>query len=237
MDDLMAIAASGMQHDLLRMESISQNMANALTPGYKKHIVVGAPFAQQIDAGLAQQCAGAQPALTIDPSAATFRYTGSAQDAAIEGGEFFEVASPHGAAFTRQSGFHTDARGRLVGAQGWPVIGSGGEIVLTGAYTVEANGDIRQGDQVVAKLKLTRFENPAALTPLGGGLYRQGEAVVADAVAPARIRLGYQENSNVNSSQEMVRLTETVRHFEALQKIIQGYDESLEKTIRKLGEF
>jgi len=238
MDDLIAIAASGMQHDLQRMEGISQNLANARTPGYKRQIVVGTPFAQQVDTAMTQlAAANSQSAHSIDPSAATLRYTGSIQDVAIEGGEFFEVAGPQGVAYTRQSGFHTDARGRLVGEHGWPVMGSGGEIILTGPYTIEANGDIRQGDQVVARLKLTRFENAAALTPLGGGLYRQGAATVVDAVASARLRLGYQENSNVNSSQEMVRLTETVRHFESLQKIIQGYDDSLEKTIRKLGEF
>jgi flagellar basal-body rod protein FlgF len=238
MDDLMAIAASGMQHDLLRMGSISQNLANVRTPGYKKQIVVSTPFAQQVDTAMAQLGQGGAPStLSIDPAAATLRYTGNIQDIAIEGGEFFEVASAQGVAYTRQGGFHTDARGRLVGEHGWPVMGSGGEIVLTGAYTIEANGDVRQGEQVVARLKLTRFDNPAALAPLGGGLYRQGAATVADAMAPARLRLGYQENSNVNSPQEMVRLTETVRHFESLQKIIQGYDDSLEKTIRKLGEF
>lgn len=236
--DIIAIAASGMQHDLLRMESISQNIANVRTPGYKKQISVAAPFAQQVDGALAQLVNGRAPAtLTIDPSAATLRYTGDARDAAIEGSEFFEIATPNGVAFTRQSGFHTDARGRLVGAQGWPVMGRGGEITLTGAYTIDANGDVRQGDQVIGRLNLTRFENPSDLIPLGGGLYRQGAARAVDAVVPAKIRLGYEENSNVNSSQEMVRLTETVRHFESLQKIIQGYDDSLEKTIRKLGEF
>jgi len=234
----MAISASGMQHDLLRMETISQNLANVRTPGYKKQIAVGAPFAQQVDAAMAQPANERAPVLlTIDPSAATLRYTGNVQDAAIEGSEFFEVAGPNGVAFTRQSGFHTDARGRLVGAQGWPVMGRGGEITLTGAYVIDANGDVRQGDQVVGRLNLTRFENPADLIPLGGGLYRQGAAKVVDGGASAKIRLGYEENSNVNSAQEMVRLTETVRHFESLQKIIQGYDDSLEKTIRKLGEF
>jgi flagellar basal body rod protein FlgG len=236
--DIMAIAASGMQQDLLRMESISQNMANVRTPGYKKQIVVGAPFAQQVDLAMTQPASDRPPvALSIDPSAATMRYTGNVRDAAIEGGEFFEIAGPNGVAFTRQSGFHTDARGRLVGAQGWPVMGRGGEITLTGAYTIDANGDVRQGEQVVGRLNLTRFENPADLIPVGGGMYRQGAARVVDGATTAKIRLGYEENSNVNSPQEMVRLTETVRHFESLQKIIQGYDDSLEKTIRKLGEF
>ena len=48
---------------------------------------------------------------------------------------------------------------------------------------------------------------------------------------------GFLEGSNVSSPQEMVRLSETVRHFESMQRIVQGYDESLEKSIRKLGEF
>jgi flagellar basal-body rod protein FlgF len=236
--DIMAIAANGMQYDLLRMESISHNLANTRTPGYKKQITLGAPFAQRVDVAMMPLSMDPPPVtLTIDPSIATLRYTGNVQDVAIEGGEFFEVASPNGVAFTRQSGFHTDTRGRLVGAQGWPVMGTGGEITLTGAYAIDVNGDVRQGDRVVGRLNLTRFENPADLIPLGGGLYRQGAAKMMDAVVPAKIRLGYEENSNVNSPQEMVRLTETVRHFESLQKIIQGYDESLEKTIRKLGEF
>lgn len=240
--DVMAIAASGMQHDLQRMETISQNMANVLTPGYKKQIVTGTSFAGQVDSGLGQSAAGAQPAVTlsIDPSAGTLRYTGNAQDIAIDGPDFFEIAGKDGPAYTRQGGFHTDVRGRLVSAAGWPVMGASGEIVLTGAYAIDPNGDVRQGDRVVARLKMVRFANPEAMLPLGGGTYGQGGASLAEQGAaglPASVRVGYQENSNVSSPQEMVRLTETVRHFESLQRIMQGYDDSLEKTIRKLGEF
>jgi len=35
----------------------------------------------------------------------------------------------------------------------------------------------------------------------------------------------------------MVRLTETLRHFESMQKVFQGYDEMMENALRKLGEF
>jgi len=245
--DVMAVAASGMQHDLQRMETISQNMANVLTPGYKKQIVTGSSFAGQVDNGLGRAAGGmvatgAYPAvsLSIDPSAGTLRYTGNAQDVAIDGPDFFEIAGQDGPAYTRQGGFRTDVRGRLVNAAGLPVMGASGEIVLTGAYAIDPNGDVRQGDRVVARLKMVRFANPEALVPLGGGAYGQGGARLAEQGAlgtPASVRVGYQENSNVSSPQEMVRLTETVRHFESLQKIMQGYDESLEKTIRKLGEF
>jgi flagellar basal body rod protein FlgG len=229
-----------MQSDLQRLETISQNMANVLTPGYKKQVVTSASFAGQVAAGLAQPPLAAGPALaslSIDPAAGTLRYTGNPQDVAIDGDAFFELAGPQGPAYTRQGGFHVDVRGRLVGAQGYPVMGTGGEIVLSGPYSIDANGDVRQGDHVLARLKLVSFSNPAALQPQGGGSYRQGGALPAPPAAPVSVRTGYQENSNVNSSQEMVRLTETVRHFEAMQKIMQGYDDSLEKTIRKLGEF
>lgn len=236
--DVMAIAGGGMQQDLLRMETISQNLANVLTPGYKKQVLSGHSFAQQVSGGLAGVAASTSTSTrTIDASAGTVRYTGLALDVAVVGGEFFEVAGPDGPAYTRQGSFHTDVRGRLVTAQGMPVIGMNGEILVTGPFIIDANGDIRQDGRVAGRLKMVGFSNPGALEPAGAGLYRQGAATLAEqGVAPA-VRIGYQENSNVSSPQEMVRLTETVRHFEALQKIMQGYDETLEKTIRKLGEF
>jgi len=48
------------------------------------------------------------------------------------------------------------------------------------------------------------------------------------------VRQGYVENSNVASMTEMVRLVETMRHFESAQKVIQGYDEMLEKSLQIL---
>jgi len=128
-------------------------------------------------------------------------------------------------------------RGQLVTAQGMPVMGQSGEIVVTGPFVIDANGDVKQDGRVAGRLKMVSFANPGALEPAGGGLYRQGAATLAEQSTAPAVRIGYQENSNVSSPQEMVRLTETVRHFEALQKIMQGYDETLEKTIRKLGEF
>src|SRR6202007_2610015 len=106
-------------------------------------------------------------------------------------------------------------------------MGTGGEVLVNGPYTIDSKGEVRQGDQVVARLKLVRFANPEALLPQGEGMYAQGAARPAEQAAGApTLRVGFQENSNVNSAQEMVRLTETVRHFEALQKIIQGYDDA-----------
>ena len=53
----------------------------------------------------------------------------------------------------------------------------------------------------------------------------------------SRVRQGHLENSNVVTVGEMVAVIETMRHFEANQKLIQGYDEMLDRAIRTLGEF
>lgn len=238
------IAAIGMQNDLARMDTISHNLANVLTPGYKKQISVSRAFSAQMDEGLAganpssAKPATSAPTIALDASAGTLRYTNNPHDVAIDGEGFFEIAGPDGLAYTRQGNLRADAQGRLVGAQGLPVMGMGGEIMVTNApITVDANGDVRQGDRLAGRLKVVRFANPGALTPAGGGMYTSANARLAEAGKDGTVKAGYLENSNVNSPQEMVRMTETVRHFEALQKIMQGYDEALDKTFRKLGEF
>jgi flagellar basal-body rod protein FlgG len=50
------------------------------------------------------------------------------------------------------------------------------------------------------------------------------------------VRQGFLENSNVSSTYEMTSLLQTMRHFESMQKIAQGYDDMLGTAIRKLGE-
>lgn len=243
--DLMTIASIGMQNDLLRLEGISQNLANVLTPGYKRQVTTGASFQVQLNTALGQpqalalSGASAKAAhVSLDTSMGALKYTGSKQDVAIEGDSFFEVVSPNGLAYTRQGSMHVDVFGRLVSAAGLPLMGVGGEITLTGApFSIAANGDVQQGDRIAGRLKRVKFENASDLVPLGNGIYDAGNAKMLDKQSTEPLRVGFQENSNVSSPQEMVRLTETVRHFESLQKIVQGYDDSLEKVIRKLGEF
>lgn len=243
--DLMTIAAVGMQNDLQRMGTISQNLANVTTPGYKKQVSLVRAFALEM-AGLQAttlgvgnaQGLGMSAPLSIDASAGPLRPSTNLQDIAIEGDSFFEVATAEGPAFTRQGALRVDLKGTLVGSQGLPIMGSGGEIGMTNApFTIAANGNVEQGGRAVGRIRRVRFDKPASLSPMGNGMYAQGGARVLDVQSGDPVRVGFQEGSNVSSPQEMVRLTETVRHFEALQKIVQGYDDSLEKAIRKLGDF
>ena len=242
--DALAIASIGMQADLARMESISQNAANSLTPAYKRQVATTPSFAVQVaqaESARAPQVRF-QPApaisLAVDPSTGSMRPTGNAQDVAIEGPAFFEVATPDGPAYTKLGNLRADVQGRLVVGANLPVMGTGGEIRVANApFSVAANGEVRQEGRIVGRLKLVAFEQPRQMLAAGGALYLAGQAKAQDAPAGATLRTGFLEGSNVNTPQEMVRMTETVRHFEALQKLVQGYDGMLENSIRKLGEF
>ncbi len=239
-----------MQADLARLGSISHNTANVLTQGFKRHITITPGFAAQVQQGVLQ--GGLQnPALTIqpsaiaavqtmiDPSTGALRHTGNGQDVVIEGPAFFEVATPTGLAYTKAGSLRIDVQGRLVNLQDIPVMGVGGEIRLNNTpFTIAPNGDVAQDGNVAGRLKLVQFDHPEYLTPRGNGIYLAGSALeTLDVKTPSTLRTGFSEESNVSTPQEMVRLSETVRHFESLQRLVQGYDETLEKTIRKLGEF
>jgi flagellar basal-body rod protein FlgG len=232
-----------MQTDMARMERVAMNIANAQTPGYKREVVAAPAFAAQLSA--------AADALSVhtDQRPGTLKATGQALDLALSGPGWFEIATPEGIAYTRHGRFHVDAQGRLVTQQGHPVMGEGGEIVLLhGNATINVAGRVFEGTTEAgpagqraalapaAQLKLVQFDAAAPIRRLGEGLVLpQGEP------APARpgalqVRQGFLENSNVSHLHEMVRLLETVRHMESLQKVALGYDEMLGTSIRKLGE-
>jgi flagellar basal-body rod protein FlgF len=234
--DINAIAEVAMQNDAVRLDTISQNIANLSTSGYKRQVAAPVGFDTHLQrAGMQLR---ASRSLGIDPAAGALRPSTNANDVAIEGGGFFVVSSSDTYAYTRQGGLHVGVDGVLLGSQGLPIMGWGGAIRLNNSpFSVDSRGDVSQAGSVVGQIKIVQFEHGEKLIPLGNAMYAQGEATVADKLLGHSIRSGFLEASNVNSPQEMVRLSETLRHFEALQKVVQGYDESLEKTIRKLGDF
>jgi flagellar basal-body rod protein FlgG len=255
MPHVLAVALASMQQDMQRLDRVAQNLANATTPGYKREVVAARPFAEAVAAGLE----GGEPALPVGPAAGgvevladlrpgTVKVTGQPLDLAIAGDGFFEVATESGPAYTRQGSFQVDGRGRLVTAQGHAVMGRSGEILLTTRTPViDAAGNVTEPDATtgpaasapgtpVAQLRVVRMEEPRAARRIGEGLLLAGGRVTEVGEGQAGLRQGALENSNVSSVQEMVQLIQTMRHFESMQKVAQGYDEMLGAAIRKLGD-
>lgn len=254
MERIFAVALATMHNDQGRVERIALNLANVSTPGYKREVTGVRPFGQMLEAARPAAAAtasadggtAAAPTFQVltDARPGTLRMTGQPLDLALASDGWFEVMTESGPAYTRQGNFGVDARGRLVTASGLPVMGTSGEIVLgTRAPTIDEAGNVRDPSAAaaasaapLARLKVVRFQAPSALQRLGDGLVAAGADMTVVSDGSAQIRQGALENANVSSMHEMVQLIQTMRHFESMQKVVQGYDELLGMAIRKLGD-
>jgi len=241
MPNAIAIAAEGMQGDLRRLDAISQNIVNLATPGYRRTV----PPAQAFDNAMqaAQPAAPRAGALTephalLDLARGALRQTGKSFDLALGGEGYFELATTHGPAYTRAGDFRLDAMGKLVSSHGFAVQGVGGDIILNGAEAdIDTEGRIRQDGAVVAQLKIMRFESRTPFAKGPDGLLQTAGGSAGEIDRAPQVQTGHLEGSNVVPMREMVALMETTRHFEAVQKVFQGYDGMLGSAIQKLGEF
>jgi flagellar basal-body rod protein FlgF len=249
MTSITAITLNALVNDQTRIERVATNLANVQTPGYKRELWVERSAGP---GGFAQAMAGLQPddaavdptggvapsvtSLARDMRAATLRPTGRPLDLALAGAGYFEVATEQGPAYTRRGEFQVDSRGRLVTPQGHALLGVSGEITLNSDKpSIDATGRVLDGDRAVAQLRLLDIGTDQ-LRALGGGLFAAEGAVRELAAAQVAVRQGFLENANVDTAHEMVNLTTSVRHFEALLRVAQGRDEMLGTAIRKLGD-
>src|SRR4029077_9598288 len=147
--------------------------------------------------------------VVTDSRPGTLKATGQPLDVALTAPGYFEVTTPDGPAYTRAGQFRLDARGRLVTALGYPVMGVSGEIVLnTPNPVIEPNGQIRENNRQTAQLKIVQFEEPSSVERVGDGLVTSGGATRTLADSDVQLRQGFVENANVSSMHEMVQLIE-----------------------------
>jgi flagellar basal-body rod protein FlgF len=236
MDAVLSMVLASMQVDMARLDRVAMNIANAQTPGYKREVLSASSFAARVDA--------APASIHTDMRPGTLKATGQALDFALSGAGWFEVSTSQGPAYTRQGNFRPDAAGRLVTQQGHAVMGAAGEIVLpSGTPVVDAGGRLFAGSAgdrheraAIAQLRVVQFEPGTALQRIGDGLVVTQASPAPVPEAGLQVHQGFLENSNVSHMHEMVRLLESVRHLEAMQKVALGYEEMLGTSIRKLGE-
>jgi flagellar basal-body rod protein FlgF len=233
MTDLFAITEAALRADRGKLDSISQNVANANTQAYKRELYVEAPFDRQLIQ--AQQGAGRVANEVRDLSHGPLRQTGSPLHFAIEGDGWFQLQSPHGVLLTRDGSFQLDKQGRLVSAQGWPVVLASEAYFMSNAPTLKQNGELWSDGVLGGQLSLASADR-ATLQVAGPNLFRSSSAVALDA-ASTHVRQGFLEASNVNTLTEMVLLMQTMRGAEASQRAAHAYDEALEMAIATLGEY
>jgi flagellar basal-body rod protein FlgG len=252
MTTALQIARSGLDALDQRMKTISNNLANVSTTGFKRDRASFASLMYQDDrspgaaSGVDTQYAtglGTGTGVRIVGTErihqqGTLIQTDNALDLAIDGAGFFAVQLPDGTqGFTRDGGFKLSATGEVVTASGLrlaqPLVIPDGasQIVVAPDGTITATVAGQPAPVEVGQLQLSRFLNPAGLMPLGDNLYREtagsGPATigVAGQVGMGQLRQGMLEGSNVSTVQELVDMIETQRAYEINAKVINAADE------------
>lgn len=204
-----------------RFENIATNLANLNTNGFKKNVI---SFAQALS--LTNQS-------SIDFSPGPVVHTGNNLDVALGGDGFFKIMTPEGTRYTRDGAFSLDKDGTLITRQGYKVLGENGPIVVGGNnIIVERDGQVVDDNGAVDRLSIVDFEKPENLRKIGGSLYMHiGENSNISSAREFEVQQGYLEKSNVNPSEEMIKMIEAYRNFESLQKAIQSMDEITSKLV------
>jgi flagellar basal-body rod protein FlgF len=251
MQPILEVTLGAMQHDVARLERVATNLANVTTPGYKREMWVqsaeptgsASAFARLVEtaSSIEPSTSGSEPQthgeIARDARPGTLKPTGQSLDIALTGPGWFELATEQGPAYTRHGQFHLDSRGRVVNIEGHALMGKGGEVVLSGTgATIDASGKVHESGRLVDQIRVVEFESGAQLVARGAGLFNSAGHARTMEDGAVRLRQGFLESANVDSAQEMVTLTQTMRHFESLHRVIQGYDDMLGTAIRKLGD-
>lgn len=247
-------AASGMLAQQLNIDTVSNNLANVNTTGFKRSRVdfqdllyqtikpAGASVSAGAEVPTGMQVGhGSRPVATQKIfSQGDFQETENPLDLVIEGDGFFKVIQPDGTeAYTRAGAFKLNGNGQIVNSDGLPLqpeisIPQGTtniSIGTDGTVSVLLAGQI--APQQLGTIELARFVNPAGLNSIGRNLYlatgSSGDAITGKpgTQGMGTLAQGFLEMSNVKVIEEMVNLIVSQRGYEINSKAIQTADEML----------
>jgi flagellar basal-body rod protein FlgF len=232
------VALSGQLTLEQRMTTLSQNIANANTPGFKAGIVNFKTLLA--NAGQEGTAFAASAENTLDNSAGGMTNTGNPLDLAISGTSVFAYQSPQGTYYSRDGRLTVSPDGQLKNLQGDNLLDPSNSPLLinpaVGQATIGRDGSVVQNGQVVGQIGL--FE-----ITLTDGYSRRGSSGIAPVAQPTPVSdftnnsvlQGYVEGSNVNSVTEMVNLIEVSRAFEAVSTFADKTLEAERNAIESLG--
>ena len=252
------IAATGMAAQQMRVETISNNLANMSTTGYNTRRAEFADlhYQQFARAGTVNAAdgtvlpTGIQLGLGVRPAAVTVNLeqgalsaTGGDLDLAIEGSGYLEVTLPSGqTAYTRDGALKRSAEGVIVTSDGFPVSpeivipADARSISINPEGEVYAHFDAAVEGQLLGQLSLAGFTNAKGLEAIGSNLFTETAASGPPLVGTAgqdglgTLRQGYLEDSSVDPVREITELIEAQRGYELNAKVISAADQMLSAT-------
>lgn len=256
MSDAISIAASGLKTESYFIDKIANDMANLNTASYKATLLSFEDMVYEnihgdhplftnthsIKIGLGSAITKSEKDFSMGP----LKPSNNWHDIAINGAGFYQVITPEGnMAFSRHSTLTIDADRYLCTHDGLRLTDN---IQIPEDFekiTIKANGDVEaqvpddSEPQHLGSIRLAKFINPEALTPVGAGLYTKPEEVAEPIIdAPGSSGIGelaqHQiESSNVDMVNSLMQLTLAQRIYQLNAKAVQIADE-LEKLTNEL---
>jgi len=226
-------AVRGCLKEEMRMDVISNNLANATVVGFKRdkisfQEILGESYIDKTGAKgkSPEPVDSALIRIKADHSQGDTRISGNTLDFAIGGRGFFKVDTPDGIRYTRRGNFSLDGAGCLVTQEGFRVLGSGGPITISGnEVDVDGRGVIHVDGSQAGQIEVVDFEGYDGLMKSGNSLFHNPSGAPEIAPPPeTRLEQGFVELSNVDMVGEMVQMIHCLRAFESYQKSIQVLD-------------
>ncbi|HHI79398.1 MAG TPA: flagellar hook basal-body protein [Planctomycetes bacterium] len=226
-------------HALVKNQaSITNNIANAQSVGYRRRAGTFIPFENQLE-----KAAGIKLTTPLyrefgDFSQGRIQQTEDRFNIALQGEGFFQVRRPGESGktyFTRVGTLKVDPNGTLLTGEGMELLSAQGtpiRISTGAAFKVDSKGEIQDlhTGEVLGQIGLWKFQNPTNLRPLGAGLFEP----TPSAGTPARDRFttvsqGSLESSNVDTMQELVGMITVQRHFQSVTRALSVVEQTADR--------
>jgi len=257
-------AASAMDMSQLNQDAITENLAHANVPGYRRLIPVFETF-EPLSALPPAASPGATAArhtalppatgetslwgtrassVTTDFTQGPLKFTGNPFDlAAANASTFFVVDGPNGPLLTRNGTFTLDKDNQMVTRSGMAVRGQAGHIVVppqTVDVTIGPEGAVlayskEAGSVQIDNLLLANVPNPAGMTRVGDTLFRGPVPSGPPVPGTVRIQQGFVEEPNQQIVQDMVGMINGLRHYEAAQRALRALSDAVSENTRLQG--
>lgn len=242
------IGATGLNAQKTQIDTISNNLTNVATPGFKKDRVA---FQDLMYANTAHSVNSNSnlPKVGYGISVAStekvfdlgeIKKTDRALDLAIRGKGFLEVLLPNGEkAYTKAGSLSINSDGMLTTTTGYELSSNIQIPADTTSIVIREDGEVYvqvpDQDEFInlGRLELADFVNQAALSPIGSNLYQETEKSgtaffgIAGENGLGKLAQGFIEVSNVELVEEMTNLVVAQRAYEVNSKIIQAADQML----------
>lgn len=255
------VSKTGLSAQDTKLTTISNNLANVSTVGFKRDRAVFQDLLyqkQRQPGGQSSENTQLPSGLQLGTGVRTVATqkvftTGSLQvteqplDIAVNGRGFFQIQMPDGTlAYTRDGQFQVNSEGQVVTSNGFlmepniavPADADSITISRDGLVNITVPGD--PNPQQIGQITVADFINPAGLESAGNNLFLETAASGAPIVGIGgqdgigTLEQGMLENSNVSAVEELVNMITTQRAYEMNSKVVSTADQMLQNLTQTL---